>query len=1059
MSDGPRTWVREQTESRLLAQTASIGTHYLCDELARVKALAEIARLPPADNSAVESLARRLVIAMRQNRESAGGLDAFIQQYDLSTKEGVVLMCIAEALLRIPDDDTADRLIADKLGDADFHTHLGASDSVMVNMATWALMLTGKIVSRESIDELNLTALFGAMLNRLGEPVIRAAMRQAMAIMGHQFIIGSTIDNALERSRSDGHRAYLYSFDMLGEAALSSTDATRYLDAYEAAIAAVGSASAAGDGLIRRNGISVKLSALCPRFEVAQARRAERELTERLVHLAECAQKAEVMLTVDAEEADRLLLSLRVLEGALGNSALAGWPGLGLAVQAYQKRALDVVEWLDAKAVDVHHMIPVRLVKGAYWDTEIKLAQLKGLESYPVFTRKPSTDTSFLACAKRLLDAAPRLYPQFATHNANTAAWIMHVGAGKEYEFQRLHGMGEELYAEILAVDKPPPCRVYAPVGSHEDLLPYLVRRLLENGANTSFVNRFMHDNLSVDTLVEDPVAVIDAAGEAIPHPRIPLPAHLHGQARLNSHGLNLDDPETLDALSHSLTASADRKWHAGPIIEGKAVKGAVGESIDPARRGRSVGIVQMADAKLGSRALEVARACSQSWSAVPVARRAELLRAAAGLYEAHRAELAMLCVSEGGRTLPDSLAEIREAVDFLRYYAAESERLFAEPAVLTGPTGESNELRYAARGVFMCISPWNFPLAIFTGQVAAALAAGNTVIAKPAEQTCLIAHRAVELMLDAGLPGGAIQFLPGNGHELGESLLPDERIAGVAFTGSLPTAQSINRILAARSGAIPCFIAETGGVNAMIVDSSALPEQVVRDVLRSAFNSAGQRCSALRLLCLQDDVADEILAMLRGALAELVIGDPASIETDIGPVIDAEACQRLQDYRRANANRTLMSLDLPDDRPDGFFVEPTVLELDTASALREEIFGPILHVVRYRSSKIDELVDTINDIGFGLTLGIHSRINSFAHRIARRARVGNVYVNRDMIGAVVGVQPFGGLGLSGTGPKAGGPNYLLRFATEQSVSTNTAAVGGNASLLSLGRLEASGIS
>ncbi|HET7609715.1 MAG TPA: bifunctional proline dehydrogenase/L-glutamate gamma-semialdehyde dehydrogenase PutA [Gammaproteobacteria bacterium] len=1028
--------------------SAAITDRYLADEGTVVAELVERAALAPAQSARVRREAAALVEAIRRRQQDAGGVDALLRAYDLSSGEGIVLMCLAEALLRIPDADTADRLIADKLGSADWQAHLGKSESLFVNASTWALLLTGRIVRPAELDEAP-ASFFSRLVERVGEPVVRAALRQAMRILGSQFVMGETIDGALRRAAE--HPELNYSFDMLGEAALTAADAQRYFEAYGAAIEAVGHGGASAGSLLDAPSVSVKLSALCPRFEVPQSARAVRELVERLTELALAASAARIGLTVDAEEADRLELSLAIFAAVFGDERLDDYFGLGLAVQAYQKRALPVLEWLAALARGAGRTIPVRLVKGAYWDSEIKRAQEQGLDDYPVFTRKCNTDVSYLACAKALLTEHDSLYPQFATHNAHTVAWLLEVGGGRPFELQRLHGMGEELYGELNA--RPSfthRARVYAPVGSHEHLLPYLVRRLLENGANTSFVNRLVQAEADVDEIVADPVEAVRALGGSVRHPRIPLPRALFAPARENSRGTKLASSRDLEGLAAALAATGAGAWRARPRIDGEDVDGAPQECRDPADRRRLVGIAELADGKHARRALDAASAYAPRFSETPAAERAALLKRAADLFEADRAELAARCVAETGKTVPDSLNEVREAVDLLRYYAAECERVLARPMRLPGPTGERNELELVGRGVFFCVSPWNFPLAIFTGQVAAALAAGNAVIAKPAEQGTLVAARAVALLERAGIPAGALQFLPGDGRALGEVALADPRVAGVAFTGSVETARAINAALAQREGALATLIAETGGVNAMIVDSSALPEQVVRDALASAFNSAGQRCSALRLLCLPEHTADEILRMLCGAMDELVVGDPQLLATDVGPVIDADAHRALTDYVGERERSVVHRVRLGAAHEHGLFVPPTVVALERASQLTREVFGPVLHVVRYDPRRLDALVDEINGLGYGLTLGVHTRIDSTADRVARRARVGNVYVNRNMIGAVVGVQPFGGMGLSGTGPKAGGPHYLPRFATERTVTTNTAAVGGNATLLSL---------
>jgi RHH-type proline utilization regulon transcriptional repressor/proline dehydrogenase/delta 1-pyrroline-5-carboxylate dehydrogenase len=1042
-----RSWVLAADDPALAALAADVGRDYLADETATIQFLVGHARLPAAQSAAIAARARELVGAIRERQRRAGGIDALLGEYDLSSGEGIVLMCLAEALLRIPDQATADRLIADKLGSADWEAHIGGSESVFVNAATWGLMLTGKLVRPQTVAQPP-EAFLARLIGRMGEPVVRAALKQAMKILGQQFVMGETIDTALQRAARAPQ--FSYSFDMLGEAALTAEDAERYFGDYAHAIAAVGAAKAAwGDDIAEVPSVSVKLSALCPRYEVAQSARAVPQLAAKLAALAAAAERAGIALTVDAEEADRLDVSLAIFARALRDPRLKAYPALGLAVQAYQKRAWRVVSWLEELAHDGHKVIPVRLVKGAYWDTEIKRAQEQGLAGYPVFTRKSNTDVSYLACAKALLTASPHLYPQFATHNAHTVAWLLEAGARKRFEFQRLHGMGEELYSQLLETQAERRCRVYAPVGSHAHLLPYLVRRLLENGANTSFVNRLAHGEAAIEAVVADPVEVT-AALAAVPHPRIALPQDLYAPYRRNSHGLNLADRNDLAALQAKLQAASTGTWHAAPRVGSRAHGGAERAVLDPADQRRVVGSVRDADRATALAALDAAAAFHSQWNATAPAGRADALRRAADLFEAETAELIARCVAETGRTIPDSLAEVREAVDLLRYYAAEAERVMGTPVRLPGPTGEHNELRLTGRGVFMCVSPWNFPLAIFTGQIAAALGAGNTVIAKPAEQGTLVAAHAVHLLARAGVPADALHFVPGDGRLLGEALLDDARIAGVAFTGSVDTAAAINRALARRSGPLAALIAETGGINAMIVDSSALPEQVVRDAVHSAFNSAGQRCSALRMLCLQEDTADDVLRLLRGLIDELVIGDPAVIATDVGPVIDAPARQKLASYVESRRAAVLYQRTLQSEHAHGLFFPPTVLTIEGPQDLREEVFGPVLHVLRYRADRVDDLLAAINSLGYGLTLGVHTRIDAFAAKVAREARVGNVYVNRNMIGAQVGVQPFGGMGLSGTGPKAGGPHYLLRFTSEQTVTTNTAAVGGNATLLSL---------
>jgi len=962
-------------------------------------------------------------------------------------------MCLAEALLRIPDADTADRLIKDKIGGANWESHFGASESLFVNASTFALMLTGKVVNLDSEKAArNFTGTLGRLIGRSGEPVIRQAVTRGMRILGRQFVMGRNIKEALSRARDDEKRGYRYSYDMLGEAARTMADAERYFDSYARAIKAIGKA-AAGRGPIDAPGISVKLSALHPRYEYAQKGRVMAELVPRLNELAAMAREADIGFCVDSEEADRLDLSLDVIEAVSGDPALKGWNGFGLAIQAYQKRGLPLIDWLADMARRHDRRLMVRLVKGAYWDSEIKWSQELGLADYPVFTRKASTDVSYIACAKRLFANSDAFYPQFATHNAHTLATVIELsGGGRDYEFQRLHGMGEELYDQIVGESGMNiPCRIYAPVGGHEDLLAYLVRRLLENGANSSFVNRIVDEDTSIDDIVADPVA-LTATTTPRPHPGIPRPAGMFGESRRNSAGIDLNDPATLAQLAAAMTEADARDLHAGPVVGGRMDTGNSRPATNPADRRLAIGHVTDATSFDIEAAIDLAIAAQKSWDEAGAETRAVALKKAADLYETHTAELMAIACREGGKTANDGIAEVREAVDFLRYYAARARADFADPVELPGPTGERNEISLHGRGTFVCISPWNFPLAIFTGQVAAALAAGNSVLAKPAEQTPIMAARAVQLLHEAGIPADVLHLLPGDGASVGAALVGDPRIAGVAFTGGTDTARVINRALARRDGPIIPLIAETGGQNAMIVDSSALPEQVVRDVLTSAFRSAGQRCSALRVLFLQDDIADKTIEMLTGAMRELKVGDPALLSTDIGPVIDDEALVMLRAHaeRMDREAKLLSALEPGPDCAHGTFFAPRAYEIGDIAALEREVFGPVLHVVRYAANRLDAVINAINATGYGLTLGVHSRVDSTIRHIVQRAEVGNAYVNRNQIGAVVGVQPFGGEGLSGTGPKAGGPRYLHRFASERVVSTDTTAAGGNASLMSL---------
>ncbi|MCW0378688.1 Bifunctional protein PutA [Xanthomonas sacchari] len=1044
------------------ALRAAITAAWLKDEAEHVRELLEQARLPAADQARVQALAADLVTRVRARAQDQGAIEAFMRQYDLGSEEGVLLMCVAEALLRIPDQDTADKLIRDKLGDADWKKHMGESDSILVNASTWGLMLTGKLVQINDLTRADVSGAFKRLIGRVGEPVIRLAVRQAMKIMGHQFVMGRTIGEALTRSKKGDNAHYRYSFDMLGEGALTMKDAQRYLDAYRQAIHAIGKHFAAQrqqgggkDAVFAAPSISIKLSALYPRYEHAKRARVMAELVPGVLELAQLAKSYGIGYTVDAEEADRLELSLDIIEATFSDPSLDGWEGYGLAVQAYQKRTPYTIDFLADLARRVGRRIPVRLVKGAYWDAEIKRAQVEGHPGYPVFTRKQNTDVSYLACAKRLFAHSDALYPMFATHNAQTIAAVRAIAGGRDYEHQKLHGMGDDLYAEVIPADRlGVPCRVYAPVGSHEDLLPYLVRRLLENGANSSFVNRITDEDVAIEDLIRDPVEAVSAFA-SIPHPKIPLPVDLlrsQNHNRKNSMGANLANDNDLRALADQLN-TALKPWQAAPLVPGAVIAGDALAVANPADHRQIVGHWKPADAATVEKALSNAAAAYPAWNRTPAASRATILEHAADLLEARMPEFMALCVKEAGKTLPDGVAEVREAVDFLRYYAGQARAQFGAPERLPGPTGESNELQLHGRGVFVCISPWNFPLAIFLGQVAAALAAGNSVIAKPAEQTNLVGHAAVKLLHEAGVPEAVVQFLPGDGATVGAALTRDPRVAGVAFTGSTETARAINRALAARDAAIGVLIAETGGQNAFIADSSSLPEAVVKDAISSAFISAGQRCSAARVLFVQDDIADKVMTMLAGAMAELKVGDPGLLSTDVGPVIDADALQILTDHaaRMDREARAIAVAATDAASAHGSFFAPRAYELQSLAQLQREIFGPVLHVIRWKADQLDAVIDQINATGYGLTLGVHSRIDETIERIASRVAVGNVYVNRNQIGAVVGVQPFGGQGLSGTGPKAGGPHYLLRFATEKVVTVNTTAAGGNASLLTLG--------
>ena len=1011
------------------------------DEAPAAGLLADAAR-ESATEARIDVRARRLVEAIRARTSGLGGVEDFLHAYSLSTKEGLALMVLAEALLRVPDAATADRLIEDKLAAGRWFEGDVKSTAVLVSASAWTLGVAARIIHPGETPE----TILDTVMRRLGLPAMRAAVRQAMRLLGSHFVIGQDIAQALVRAR--GHADVRYSFDMLGEGARTAIDAAKYFDAYATAIAAIG--ARAGKALSPgRPGISVKLSALHPRYEAISRDRVRVELRPRVIELARLAKNHDLQFTIDAEEADRLELSLDIAGAVLSDSSLDGWDGFGLAVQAYQKRALAVIDWIEHAAATTRRTLAVRLVKGAYWDTEIKRAQERGLADYPVFTRKAMTDLCYMACVKRLLAARPRLYPQFATHNALTVASVIEDAGGVQgYEFQRLYGMGEALYAALRAEFPDAACRIYAPVGSHRELLAYLVRRLLENGANSSFVAIAADPHIPIAAVLRRPQSALADAGAAR-NPKIPLPRALYLPERLAAPGIEFGDRAALDALLNEARGGARPEARSAPLIDGVVVPGverAVRSPID----GRRIGTVAEADAAIVGAAIAAAASGFPAWNATPVEQRAATLERAADRLETARGELLALLQNEAGKTLDDALAEWREAVDYCRYYAAQA-RAALTPQAMPGPTGESNALHYRGRGVFACISPWNFPLAIFLGQVSAALVAGNAVIAKPAEQTPLTAALVVSLLHEAGVPKTALHLVPGDG-EVGAILVADPRIAGVAFTGSTEVGRLINRALADKDGPIALLIAETGGINAMIVDATALPEQVADDAIASAFRSAGQRCSALRLLCLQDDVAERMLDMVVGAARELKVGDPRDIATHVGPVIDAEAKAKLDGWlAEMERSGRLRFRANPDPAPaGGTYVVPAIVELDRAIDLKQEIFGPVLHVVRWRADRLEALLNDIASNGTALTLGIQSRIDLTVERIAARLPHGNVYVNRNIIGAVVGTQPFGGTLLSGTGPKAGGPNYLHRFATEQAVTVNTAAAGGNAGLLAL---------
>ncbi|KGM48639.1 bifunctional proline dehydrogenase/L-glutamate gamma-semialdehyde dehydrogenase PutA [Pseudooceanicola atlanticus] len=988
----------------------------LAEEAASLERLIASADLSDADRARIADRAADLIRKVRASSDP-GMMESFLAEYGLSTKEGVALMCMAEALLRVPDAETIDDLIQDKIAPHDWGAHVGDSGSMMVNASTWALMLTGRVLDDEQGD--GVVGTLRGMVRRLGEPVIRTAVGRAMREMGAQFVLGRDIREAMKRARERESEGYTYSYDMLGEAARTEDDAMRYHGAYAQAIAAIAQSSNKPD--IRENpGISVKLSALHPRYEVSHRDEMLPQMTSRTLQLARAAKDARIGFNIDAEEQDRLDLSLEVIEAVLSDDSLADWDGFGVVVQAYGPRAGYVIDWLNELATRLDRKIMVRLVKGAYWDTEIKRAQVMGLDGFPVFTRKANTDVSYISCAHKLLAYRDRIYPQFATHNAHTVAAILDM-AGKDrsgFEFQRLHGMGEALHDTVLKAEGSR-CRIYAPVGAHRDLLAYLVRRLLENGANSSFVHQIVDESVAPETIARDPFTVCDGA----PNPAISHPSAIYGKGRLAAEGWDLTDPRDLARIEEGRTPFAEHRWSAGD-----ADTGTPREITNPARPEDVVGTVFEASADAVKDAVARGVAAQPGWAATPVAERADILRRIADLYEANAPEIFALCTREAGKSLFDGVAEIREAVDFLRYYANQA------------PRAEKDS---EARGLIACISPWNFPLAIFTGQIAAALATGNAVIAKPAEQTPLIAARAVQMMHEAGLPEDVIQLMPGDGPNVGAPLTADPRIAGVCFTGSTEVAKLIDRQLA-DTAPDAMLIAETGGMNAMIVDSTALPEQAVRDILASSFQSAGQRCSALRILYVQRDVEERVLDMLYGGMEALGMGDPWNLSTDVGPVIDAEARDGILSYceEMEGKGRLLKQLEAPEGS-DGLFVPPHVFRVSGIEEMEREIFGPVLHVARFDADEIDDVVAAVNAKGYGLTFGLHTRIDGRVQQVVDGIHVGNLYVNRNQIGAVVGSQPFGGEGLSGTGPKAGGPLYLTRFRKPKSEPSDPVVAEG----------------
>ncbi|MEZ8336231.1 bifunctional proline dehydrogenase/L-glutamate gamma-semialdehyde dehydrogenase PutA [Vibrio cyclitrophicus] len=1023
----------EFNEQSLTDLWSLISPLYMVDETQWLEQLLPLATPSESEKQQITEKTTSLIEAIRADKTSIQMIDALLLEYSLDTQEGILLMCLAEALMRIPDSATADALIRDKLSVADWKSHLKNSDSVFVNASTWGLMLTGKVVGLSSKEQSAGQAV-NRLVNKLSEPVIRKAMHQAMKVMGHQFVLGRSIAEAQKNGKSMRDKGFTYSYDMLGEAALTTADANKYFKDYLMAIEAVGRDTYVSSKSSPAPSVSIKLSALHPRYEVANEDRVLTELCDMLEQLLRRAVELDVAITIDAEEADRLELSLKLFEKLYRTDLVKGWGKFGLVIQAYSKRALPVLVWLNRLAKEQGDLIPLRLVKGAYWDSEIKWSQQAGFTDYPVYTRKEATDVAYLACARYLLSPSVRgnIFPQFASHNAHTVSAIAVMTEHKDFEFQRLHGMGDSLYNHAMEAYQQS-VRIYAPVGSHKDLLPYLVRRLLENGANSSFVHRLVDARCPVAELTQHPVDML-LAFDTLNNTKIPLPPAVFPE-RKNSYGVNIDIESEAHQFEAQVKTFLNNQWTAGPVINGESLAESmikadqnVEQVTSPYDRRINVGQVAFANLDHVSAAITGADAVFADWNATSVETKAAALEKLADLMEDNLAELVAICHQEAGKTIHDSVDEVREAVDFCRYYAKQADNL--QGFELKGFDGQTRIASRQGRGVFVCISPWNFPLAIFLGQITAALVAGNTVVAKPAEQTSLIAARAVELMNEAGFPAGTIQLLPGRGAEIGSALTSHDAIAGVAFTGSTPTAQRINVSLASRNAKPVPFIAETGGQNAMIVDSTALPEQVVRDVIRSAFASAGQRCSALRVLYIQEDIADRVVGLIHGAMDELSVGIPYLHKTDVGPVIDQTAKQKLLAHLKnmTQTQKKVAQLTLGSDCEHGDFVPPSAFEIDDISCLKEEQFGPVLHIVRFKASELAQVVDQINQTGFGLTMGIHSRNETTYRWIEKHVRVGNCYINRDQVGAVVGVQPFGGQGLSGTGPKAGGPHYLYRF-------------------------------
>ena len=994
----------------------------------------------------IEDRANEIVESVRESIKSDSPIENLLQEYELNTKEGTVLLCLAEALLRIPDKKTMDRLLEDKFSSVDWKKHISADKGIFVNASSWAFFLTGNILDKKITDKTKLEETYKSLLKKSTEPIIRKAVKKAVTILARQFVFKPTIEEGMKFTESEKYKKNIFSFDMLGEGARTMEDAERYFQDYINSIHAVGKLLNNSSEIKYTNGVSIKISALHPRYERNKSDDLEKELLPKLVKLCEISKQYNIQLCIDAEENYRLILSLKILDKLSSNRNLLGWNGLGLAVQAYQKRAFYVIDWLDKLAKRDNRVINVRLVKGAYWDSEIKLAQELGVPNYPVFTRKSLTDLSWMACAKKLFSLQKNIFPQFATHNAYSIAFIEEFGKDKIFEFQRIHGMADKIheYFNRYSSDNYQKCRIYAPVGEYNDLLPYLMRRLLENGANTSFVNKINDPKLDIKEIIADPLDIIDQYSQ-IPNPQIPLPPDIYLPERKNSKGYDLDNEYTRLQIEN-IFSSIDLSYKAFSIVKGIDVDDESRKVFNPSKLDQSLGYVAFASESTVRKSLEIASNYFSYWKNVEVENKVEIINKFADLLEANQEKLVKICVLEAGKTIKDSINDLREAIDFCYYYSSEAIRVFKDPIILKGPTGEKNKLVYEGKGVIFAISPWNFPIAIFTGQIVSALLAGNTVIAKPAEKTSIIAYEIVKLLLKAGLPVESLQLLIGKGRNIGQIVLNDTRIKGVVFTGSCETAKKIQNDLVKREGEIIPFMAETGGLNFMIIDSSALTEQVVDDAIESGFNAAGQRCSALRILAIQDEVYDKTLKMLIGATKKIKIGLPNLLSTDIGPVIDQEAKDRINNHVKSFKSKVLSQSPL-ESKYQGYYVTPTIIEIENLNEVKEEIFGPVIHVYKYKSNEIEKLISDINKMNYGLTLGIQSRIENTINYIFNNANIGNIYINRNIVGAVVGVQPFGGRGLSGTGPKAGGPNYLLKFANEKSYSYNTTAAGGNATL------------